>query len=210
MAMRRQRKHFSAFALPLRVSFYMTVQDKEYFEYLTNRSAFQFWARKPFLSSLSPYLPGKVLDAGCGIGEFSQYCRGEYYGIDINPYCVEHVSSMGKVCRQASVDSIPFEDHTFDSVLLSHVFEHIDKPDRTLQEIHRVLRPGGIFMILVPMQKGFHKDSTHVRFYTKETLKNTVEAQNFSFLKSWYFPLPFKIFGDFLYFNELRGVFKRI
>lgn len=68
---------------------------KVYFERLLNRTAFQMWTRKFFFSALRPYLKGDVLDLGCGIGEVAHYVevQDRYFGVDINPYCVEYLQS---------------------------------------------------------------------------------------------------------------------
>jgi SAM-dependent methyltransferase len=46
---------------------------------------------------------------------------------------------------------LPYAEDTFDIVVASHVLEHIDKPEKGIMELHRVLKPGGIIIVGVPI-----------------------------------------------------------
>lgn len=50
------------------------------------------------------------------------------------------------------ITTIPFNDHTFDLILCSHVLEHVPNDHQAMRELYRVLKPGGIALILVPIQ----------------------------------------------------------
>jgi len=65
----------------------------------------------------------------------------------------------------------PFADNEFDLVLASHVLEHIPNLLRTLEEVQRILRPHGLFLVRVPYYRseGAFRDPTHVRFFTERT-----------------------------------------
>lgn len=98
-----------------------------------------------FVESLPKY--AKILDAGCGEGvlveEYSNKGR-LIEGIDLN--------YSSKYVRQGDVTALPYEDHSFHAVLLLDVFEHIpfaDQP-KVLQEIRRVLKHNGIFLVSIP------------------------------------------------------------
>lgn len=65
--------------------------------------------------------------------------------------------------RVGSVTALPFENGTFDLVLLSEVLEHIPDDTAALREIVRVLRPGGHLVISVPHPPAPIHDSEHVR-----------------------------------------------
>ncbi|HYN15008.1 MAG TPA: methyltransferase domain-containing protein [Terriglobales bacterium] len=57
----------------------------------------------------------------------------------------------------------PFDDHAFDVVEADHVLEHLDRPFRVMQEIHRITAPGAKIIIRVPhFSRGFtHAEHTH-------------------------------------------------
>ena len=52
--------------------------------------------------------------------------------------------------------SLPFKDNTFDAVISEAVLEHVHSPNRVVQEIHRVLKPGGYICVAVPFLQGYH------------------------------------------------------
>jgi ubiquinone/menaquinone biosynthesis C-methylase UbiE len=101
---------------------------------------------------------GRLLDIGCAAGaEFEPLLdRGfEIVGIDYSPEMVrlakERFNSSGSVqlCR-ADAEALPFPDASFDHVVCLGVFEYLSTYDRSLDEIHRVLRPGGSVIISLP------------------------------------------------------------
>jgi SAM-dependent methyltransferase len=109
------------------------------------------WAmRQKILTYLRP--DAMVLDLGAGAGivpqmNFSGLAR-RLCGIDPdaivhdNPYLDERKVGRG--------ESIPFEDATFDLVFANNVLEHLPEPNGVFREVHRVLKPGGTFVIKTP------------------------------------------------------------
>jgi SAM-dependent methyltransferase len=95
-----------------------------------------------------------VLDLGCGYGEFINTiaCR-EKYGMDLNPDAPRFLSKDVRLLPQDCSTRWPLSDASLDVVFTSNFFEHL--PDksalgRTLDEIHRCLRPGGRLVALGP------------------------------------------------------------
>ncbi len=70
-------------------------------------------------------------------------------------------------------EELPLDDGSISLILLSHVIEHVDNIRHLLNEIFRVLKPGGKLYIIVPAfsSNGAFQDPTHVRFFTDETFK---------------------------------------
>lgn len=128
--------------------------------------------KKLFFKSLHSYLKGDVLDLGCGIGEVTNHVedQNKYFGVDINPLCVNLMREKGFRAEIGSAYEIPAFAASADVVLMSHVLEHLDDPTRALSEVSRVLRPSGLLIIIVPMIKGFHSDPTHRIFYNRDLL----------------------------------------
>jgi len=101
-----------------------------------------------------PYInhESKILDVGCAMGGFLRYCQTKgyfnIYGIDpIKDYVK---ASGSKRVRFGSVYSIPFEDNSFDIVILDQVLEHLVNLKLAMREIKRVLTKGGLCYIGVP------------------------------------------------------------
>jgi SAM-dependent methyltransferase len=75
----------------------------------------------------------------------------------------------------------PIEDSSFDSVIASHVIEHLANPLRALQEFHRVLRPGGRLVLIVPDRtRTFDRvrQPTSLRHLLDEHARNVAEVSD--------------------------------
>jgi ubiquinone/menaquinone biosynthesis C-methylase UbiE len=70
-------------------------------------------------------------------------------------------------------EKLPFGDNSVDEIVAMHVLEHIFRPDPVMNELHRVLKPGGKMLIEVPKAgtHSFWKDPTHVRGWIMETFR---------------------------------------
>jgi 2-polyprenyl-3-methyl-5-hydroxy-6-metoxy-1,4-benzoquinol methylase len=101
------------------------------------------------------------LDAGCGSGTLTRWLakRGaEVVGVDGAPAMIRaaRAAMVGRECEGrlrfevANVGSLPFSDATFDAVLCSSVLEYAQDPTSYLNEIARVIKPGGILLISIP------------------------------------------------------------
>jgi ubiquinone/menaquinone biosynthesis C-methylase UbiE len=180
--------------------------DVEYFEYLQRRSPLQKWVRYYFFVPLRSYLKGVVLDIGCGIGEVSEHVqsREKYLGVDVNPYCVKYLQQNSLQAKLGSAYDIPSENSSADVVIMSHVLEHIDDPEKAMREISRVLKPLGLLIIIVPTIKGYGTDQTHKIFYDMEKLDKLADENQFTPLSISTFPFKSKLFSRLFYFFEYR------
>ena len=91
-----------------------------------------------------------LLDIGCGPpsssmkdGAFLNYL-GYGQGMDIEPRNINFKFTLG------NIEKIPFNDNTFDVVTASEVIEHIEHPMQALKEVHRILKPQGVFVMSTP------------------------------------------------------------
>lgn len=102
----------------------------------------------------------RILDAGYGSGallpELHHRCD-ELFGIDThnNHHLVERMlirEQIRATLRQGSVLDLPLEDSYFDAVVCMSVLEHIQDFRKAQKELVRVLRPGGILVVGVPVE----------------------------------------------------------
>lgn len=117
------------------------------------------------LRTLRRYAPeldprgARVLDVGCGdagvliaFAEAGARCAG----MEPDPRSLERgrvraqEHGVAVDLRQGFAEALPFADASFDLVVLDNVLEHVQDRDRTLAEIHRVLRPGGLLYLVTP------------------------------------------------------------
>ena len=110
------------------------------------------------LADLEP-VRGKVLDVGCGAGSVAKAVKRErpdleVVGCDISrsALAVAQASPEGVDFRAAPAEKLPFADREFDFVWIFDVLEHVEKPEQVLREVARVLRPGGGFHIVLPLE----------------------------------------------------------
>jgi len=117
---------------------------------------------KETLESLLDFneLTGKLgLDAGCGWGWFLHYAvkKGiDTYGFEVDLTSLKKALVFGVTTDRLLVSDaqyIPFRDETFDFIICWHVIEHVPNPKKALEEIGRVLKTGGVFIIGVPNEK---------------------------------------------------------
>lgn len=109
------------------------------------------------LAGLQP--PAKVADLGCGSGIFSSILAEKSFdvtGIDISPGMIEMAKSKyPKEKYKANfavgdVEALDMADASLDGVLLSGLLHHLPDPSACIREVHRVLKPGGVFMAFDP------------------------------------------------------------
>jgi 2-polyprenyl-3-methyl-5-hydroxy-6-metoxy-1,4-benzoquinol methylase len=138
----------------------------------------------------------KVLDFGCGSGIFVDELAKQGYqahGLDISEEAV-HFGQLQGIQNLGVIDShkINFPDNTFDAVVTLDVLEHLEDEKWALDEIRRVLKPGGVAIIMVPAYMflwGVQDEvAHHYRRYTKSSLlKKVKESTSLSVVRSSYF-----------------------
>ena len=88
-----------------------------------------------------------VLDLGSGTGAaFDQLLNYETTAIDPDKKMLELNTFEDKVL--GSAENLPFEDNSFDNVFCCFVWRNVSDTNKALQEVYRVLRPGGKFILL--------------------------------------------------------------
>jgi SAM-dependent methyltransferase len=104
---------------------------------------------------------GRFLDYGCGSATVVMEARQrglEFFGADVF-YAASTARAevaarglLGDIVREIHGGCLPFPDAYFDMVVNNQVFEHVEQMASALQEIARVLKPGGILLSLFPSQ----------------------------------------------------------
>jgi SAM-dependent methyltransferase len=97
--------------------------------------------------TLVEWKPRRVLEVGGGPGELAERMQKELDAevsfLDISPRMVELARERGVDAQVGDVQSLPFEDGSFDTVVAAWMLYHVPDLNRGLGEVARVLRPGG-------------------------------------------------------------------
>lgn len=94
----------------------------------------------------------KVLDVGCGAGRLTKFLRNEGAEVSVADISEEMIKIIGKKfpdvkAYQAGMDKLPFPDDTFDIVTAAFVIVHLETLEKSFEEIYRILKPGGFFIV---------------------------------------------------------------
>ena len=133
-----------------------------------------------------------IMDYGCGPGYGSAILSKKatkVLGVDIYRKPLDYAKKTYNNIPNLSFQKIspklplPFNDQTFDVIVSRHVIEHITNVQNSLYELKRILKKGGILIImtpnrkfrLLPFQKPFHKD--HVKEYSLRSLEKELHKQ---------------------------------
>jgi len=150
----------------------------------------------------------RLLDLGCWAGAFlTQVQRAERYrdliGVDIVAEGVDAARARGFEARvvDLNADPLPFPEAHFDGVSHLAVLEHVFDPYAVIREVHRVLRPGGEFVIAVPNAASLTNrlrilfgripvtssdpgwDGGHLHYFSKHALDHFLAAEGFEVLE---------------------------
>ena len=109
----------------------------------------------------------KVLEIGCGLGtDGAQFAEAgaDYTGVDLTDAAVEltrkrfELFNLRGSFRTADAEKLDFADESFDLVYSHGVLHHTPETGKAIQEIHRVLRPGGRAIVML-----YHRNSYNYR-----------------------------------------------
>ena len=116
-------------------------------------------------------LPGSVCDVGCGTGFLlaalaSRAAAGahRFTGVDFQLEADIAARYPGIEFREADIERLPFPDRHFDTVICTHVLEHVLHIDRTIAELRRVYRRR--LLVIVPLEREYRFTfNPHVHFF---------------------------------------------
>jgi SAM-dependent methyltransferase len=138
------------------------VGSREFFEEV-ERHRYALEPHVPSVVRFEEWAGRDVLEAGCGIAtDGLQFARAgaRYTGLDFTHEAVElarrrfELYGQEGTFLQGSVTELPFEAESFDLVFSHGVIHHLPETRRAVEEFHRVLRPGGVALVML-----YHRSS---------------------------------------------------
>ena len=118
----------------------------------------------------------RVLDAGCGLGYGTELLMSAgaraTIGVDVSEETIEAARAKagdGVELDVGDIAGLSYEDDSFDLVVCFEVIEHVRDPERALDELARVLAPGGVLALSSPNRNEYPDGNPHhIREYTPE------------------------------------------
>ncbi len=123
-----------------------------------------------------PYVSGDLLELGCGEGRGVHEIAplaSSFTAIDKISSVIDNLSQAHPehTFQQGHFPPAPFNDQSFDTIVSFQVIEHIKNDHLFLQEIHRMLRPGGTALLTTPnIKMTLTRNPWHIREYTAKEL----------------------------------------
>jgi len=150
--------------------------------------------RKMLRRLVAPVRPGIALDVGCGSGGNTAVLRDlgwQVTGLEYSPAAAELARARGLDIVQGDATRLPFPDESFDLVISTDMWEHVEDHQAVARETARVVRSGGRVLVAVPgsmkLWSGHDLALGHVRRYEKDTLRALIEGAGLEIvdLHSW-------------------------
>ncbi|WP_369899915.1 class I SAM-dependent methyltransferase [Bacillus manliponensis] len=159
-----------------------------------NQNSEEMWdsgSRSKILPFFAQYVEqgAKIVDVGCGDG-YGTYkaSKAGYlaYGVDLSKEMIRMAKERGENERLSFVEgdliALPFQDEEFDAVLAVNSLEWTEQPLLALEEIKRVLEPGGFACIAILGPTAAPRQNSFPRLYGKEAVCNTMMPWEFEHL----------------------------
>jgi 2-polyprenyl-3-methyl-5-hydroxy-6-metoxy-1,4-benzoquinol methylase len=157
------------------------------------------------IRKIQRYLPGgKLLEVGCGRGDFLRVAQMRGFsvtGCDIFGGCKPVAD--GIVFYDSTLKDAKFQENLFDVVVVRNILEHLFDPNTEIQEIKRILKPGGYLYLKVPnlefehgmrcrlmYHRKYHFDPPyHLNYFSPASLLQFLRNAKFDFL-TWCLEQP--------------------
>ena len=185
-------------------------KDKPFTSY-PNKLAKYIWEKYQFKHNC------KMLDIGCGRGEFLKAftdCGARGYGVDLSDHSKNFYNNLNLKIADIQNEGIPYPDDYFDITFSKSVIEHFYYPEKIIKETYRILKPGGISIILCPSweynYKIYFEDYTHRTPFMRESLRDMQLIHGFEEVSVKFFrQLPSTWYNSKLFFflSELTRLF---
>lgn len=170
--------------------------------------------QRPYRLHLKSLKPGFVLDIGCGLGRNLINLGGSAagVGIDHNQHSIERARSRGLTAftPEEFRQSAFARAEAFDSIILSHVTEHMPGKDAValLKEYLVYLRCKGQVILITPQELGHRSDPTHVEFTDFSAQAAIASAVKLTIVRQYSFPFP-RVFGHIFKYNEFITICRK-
>jgi len=152
---------------------------------LRARVLYRLWGARPptgasrarqesnrWLRAQAAAMPGRVLSVGSGDDSDGEGGHYRDYFTCCEVYLTSELASSPACDLQLDVRHMPtIADASFDCALCSGVLEHVDAYRAALDELHRILRPGGVLLVGCPFRQALHLEPTDYWRFTEHGVR---------------------------------------
>lgn len=162
----KTQEHWSATPIGTKTAGFQPTHQLFTKEYFQEQADFRFKVYSPWLPQVAQfgaYRGKQILEVGCGVGtDLLEYTTNGAMttGLDLTPRHIELARKRFEIFGQTGTfllgdaEHLPFNDYSFDFVYSNGVLHHTPETQQAVDEIHRVLKPGGETLIIL-----YHKTS---------------------------------------------------
>ncbi len=171
---------------------------------------------------------GRLLEIGSGMGHLVGQLEDSFetVGIDVNHWAVRQSKDIARqtALQTASAEVLPFREASFEVVIIKHIVEHLQDPEKAIREIGRVTAPGGILILSTPNLDSLlkpwkgerwigYQDPTHISLRKPAEWLETIRGAGFRLKRAFadgfwdvpYIPLVPNLIQK-LFFGSLGGL----
>jgi 2-polyprenyl-3-methyl-5-hydroxy-6-metoxy-1,4-benzoquinol methylase len=185
---------------------------REYFEKWNyadrplGRFSMYWFARRYYAALVRRYAPQptspkrNLLEMGCGLGHLLGLLQDDFQcvGIDLIDYSIEQTklnAPKAEAYQMSADDLSAFESESFSVVIALHLVEHLPDPANTIEQVSRILQPGGLWLFATPHpdyslrrfkdreNDAIGKDKTHINVHPPEQWRAWCEQAGFKMVK---------------------------
>jgi SAM-dependent methyltransferase len=205
------------YASPLPADIYASYVDVEDETYMRNRTQRVQTAEKvlPVLKRLKPN--GRLLDVGCATGDFLDVAGRTYEveGLELSSWAADVASAKGLQIHRKRLGDMDGSGR-YDVVSLWGVIEHFERPRLEIQEINRLLKPGGILALWTgnmdsPLARFLGKrwwyiQGQHIQVFTMKSLEKLMEEHGFVRQNMGWYPYVMSLRSLAKSLSRYRGI----
>lgn len=151
----------------------------------------------------------RVLDTGAGKCPYKKYfSHTQYESTDFEDiFEKDYKENHNFICN---LEKIPKADNFYDAILNTQVLEHIEHPQKVIEEFYRILKPGGKLFLTAPQESELHGEPYHFFNFTKYGLKALFKKAGFKiiFIKPrggifWFLAYKIKKLPSYIFYQYL-------
>ena len=158
----------------------------------------------------------KVLDYGCGAGEFVKFIENNFTTFGFEPNADARKAAETKISKATIIDDLgKIENHSLDAITLWHVFEHVENQNEMLEIFHSKLKDKGVLIIAVPNPTSYdakhYKEfwaaydvPRHIYHFSKKGMENLISEN-----KNWNLKKIKPLLLDSYYISMLSEKYKK-